>query len=118
MLSDRCVLVREDESVVAGVRETAGVIEVSLRGDIDLASRTSMVEDVARLFGRGGTVIRIDLAAVTFLDACGIGACLELQRKARASDCDLVFTNANGMAARVIDVLGLESVLLGADHRG
>ena len=89
-----------------------------MRGDIDLASRTSLVEEVARLFGPGGAVIRIDLAAVSFLDACGIGACLELQRKARASDCDLVFTNANGIAARVIDVLGLESALLGADRCG
>jgi anti-anti-sigma factor len=103
---------------VADVRETAGVTEVWLRGDIDLASRSGMVDEVSRFFDRDERVIRIDLSAVDFLDACGIGACLKLQRQARTCGCDLVFTNPHGIVARVIDLLGLESVLLGVDLRG
>ena len=118
MLSDRCVSFRRSDSVVADVRETAGVTEVWLRGDIDLASRSGMIDDLSRLFGRDERVIRVDLAAVKFLDACGIGSFLKVQREARACGCDLVFTNPHGIVARVIDLLGLESVLLGDDRRG
>jgi anti-anti-sigma factor len=118
MLSDRCVSFVRNDSVVAGVRETAGVTEVWLRGDIDLATRSDMVDEVSRLFDRDGRVIRVDLAEVRLVDAGGIGACLTLQREARACGCDLVFTNPRGIVARVIDLLGLESVLLGVDRRG
>jgi anti-sigma B factor antagonist len=118
MLSDRCVSLRRSDSVVADVRATAGVTEVWLRGDIDLASRSRMIEDIGGLFDRDGRVIRVDLSRVTFLDACGIGAFLQLQREARACGCDLVFTKPHGIVERVIDLVGLESVLLEADHRG
>jgi anti-anti-sigma factor len=118
MLSDRCVSFRQGDSVVAGIRESAGVTEVWLRGAIDLASRSGMVDVLSGLFGRDERVIRVDLEEVEFIDACGIGSCLKLQHEARACGCDLVFTNPRGIVARVIDVLGLESVLLGADHRG
>jgi anti-sigma B factor antagonist len=118
MLSNRCVSFRQGDPVVAGVRETAGVTEVRLRGDIDLASRSGMVDDLGRLIAAGARVIRVDLAEVEFLDAGGVGSWLKLQRQARARGCELVFTNPRGIVARVIDVLGLESVLLGGAHRG
>jgi len=118
MLSNRCVSFRRSDSVVADVRATAGVTEVWLRGDIDLASRSGMIEDLSRLFDREERVIRVDLSRVTFLDACGIGACLKVQRQARASGCDLAFTNPHGIVERVIDLVGLESVLLGENRRG
>ena len=63
MLSDRCVSFLRSDSVVADVRETAGVTEVWLRGDIDLASRSGMIDDLSRLFGRDERVIRVDLAS-------------------------------------------------------
>jgi anti-anti-sigma factor len=118
MPSDRCASFRQGDSVVAGVRETAGVTEVRLRGDIDLASRSGMVDCLGRLFAAGARVIRVDLAEVEFVDAGGVGSWLKLQREARTHGCDLVFTNPRGIVARVIDVLGLESLLLGGDHRG
>lgn len=118
MLSDLCVSSRRCVRVVAGFREAAGVTEVWLCGEIDLASSSGMVDDLGRLFGRDNRAIRVDLAAVTFLDAFGIGSCLKLQEQARAGGCDLVFANPRGIVARVINVLGLESALLGADRRG
>ena len=114
MLSDRCVSFRRSDSVVADVREAAGVTEVWLRGDIDLASRSGMIDELSRLFDREERVIRVDLSRVT----CGIGACLKVQRQARASGCDLAFTNPHGIVERVIDLVGLESVLLEGDHHG
>ncbi len=91
MLSDRCVLVREGESVVAGVREAAGAIEVSLRGDIDLASRTSMVEEVARLFGPGMRLWsrRSTSGAVEIPGRLWDQGVSGLRRMARAIGCDL-----------------------------
>jgi anti-sigma B factor antagonist len=116
MPSDRCVLLRQRDSVVAGLRETAGVTEVRLSGEIDLATRSSLVDELSRLVGEGGHVIQVDLAAVTFLDAGGVGAFLGLQRNARACGCDLLFTNPRGIVARVIEVLGPSLVVV--DGRG
>ena len=118
MLSNRCISSHRCVPVVAGFREAAGVTEVWLCGEIDLGSSPGMVEDLNRLFGADNRAIRVDLAAVTFLDASGIGSCLQVQQRARARGCDLVFANPRGIVARVISLLGLESVLLGADHRG
>ena len=118
MLSDRCVSFRHSDCVVADVRETAGVTEVWLRGEIDLASRSGMVDALSCLFGRDERVIRVDLAAVGFVDACAIGSFLKLQQQARACGGDLVFANPRGIVARVIDLLGLETVLLEGDRRG
>ena len=118
MLSNRCISLDRCVPVVAGFREAAGATEVWLCGEIDLASSQAMVEELGPLFGRDSRAIRVDLSAVTFLDARGIGSCLSLQQRARAGGRDLVFANPRGIVARVIHLLGLESVLLGAQPRG
>ena len=114
MLSDRCVMPPKCGSLAAGVCEAADAIEVWLCGEIDHTS-VYVVDDLGRLFGRGHRLMRVDLGAVTFLGACGIASLLDLQSRGRMSDCEVGFTNARGIVARVIAICGLEFALLGAD---
>ena len=118
MLSDRVLAVDQGISLVAAVRTKADATHVWLRGDIDLANRDVMIDELTPFFDAPARVIRVDLSAVTLIDASGIGSCLKVREQARTCGCDLVFANPRGLVARVIKVLGLETVLLEADHRG
>jgi anti-anti-sigma factor len=99
----------------APVREADGPTEVSLCGEIDLANASAIQAEVLQACAGPNRVVIVDLQAVTFMDACGIGACLSAQQLARERGRELVFSKPQGVVARVIAVLGLESVLLGAE---
>src|SRR6187200_542782 len=95
----------------ARVPEVHGTTEVSLCGEIDLDS-SSALEAQLLLACTGPCVVKVDLSEVTFIDASGIGACLNAQQLAREQGCELVFSRPRGIVERVIRVLGLESTLL------
>jgi anti-anti-sigma regulatory factor len=48
------------------------------------------------------------------MDSSGIGACLEAQRCARHAGYDMVFADPNASVTRVIELMGLERILLQA----
>ena len=47
------------------------------------------------------------------MGACGVSACLEVQREGRADGCDVATTGAQGLVARVLQVLDVEQTLSG-----
>jgi anti-anti-sigma factor len=102
--------------VAVHVRDAAADIEVTLYGEIDLAS-AEVVDDLQCLFEHRPRALRVDLAAVTFLDARGIASMLDLQKRGRACGCEVGFTNAHGIVAKAITLCDLDSILLGADSR-
>jgi anti-sigma B factor antagonist len=60
-----------------------GVLEVSLFGDIDFANAPSIRETIrAAVAEAAPAVIRLDLAAVTFLDSSGISLLVTVHRLA------------------------------------
>ena len=101
---------------VVDFNERAGVVEIWLHGEIDLAS--TIVDELTPFFETPNRTIRVDLGEVTFMDCYGIGCCLQVQREARVRDCELVFTNPQGIVARVIGIFQLESALLGIRCHG
>jgi len=95
------------------IRDTDGTTEVSLCGEIDLAN-AAVIE--AQLLGAcvgPNRFVKVDLHAVSLIDGRGVRACLNAQRLAREQGYELVFSEPEGIVARVIRVLGLESVMLG-----
>lgn len=60
-----------------------GTLEVALFGDIDFANSSSVREIVRAVVARAApTAIRVDLAAVTFLDSSGIALLVTVHRLA------------------------------------
>jgi anti-anti-sigma factor len=60
-----------------------GTLDVSLSGDIDFANAPSLRETIrAAVSGAAPAVIRMDLAAVTFLDSSGIALLVTVHRLA------------------------------------
>jgi anti-anti-sigma factor len=56
----------------------------------------------------------VDVGEVTFVDSTGFGMLLVAQRRARAAGGDLHLTNLQPNVRRVLDVSGLDKVLLAA----
>jgi anti-sigma B factor antagonist len=58
-----------------------GTLEVSLLGDIDFANSSAVRETIrAAVSEAAPTVVRLDLAAVTFLDSSGIAVLVSVHR--------------------------------------
>ncbi|MET0920508.1 MAG: STAS domain-containing protein [Acidimicrobiia bacterium] len=100
----------EFQSRGAGILERPRAL-VTLSGEIDLVNGDSVVEQLLEVANTNPRVT-VDLHDVTFMGAQGVNACLAAQRRARAMGCDVRFANPQGIVARVIEVVGLESVLL------
>ena len=102
---------------VVRVREADGTTEVSLCGEIDLANAAVVEAQLLRACAGPNRVVNVDLQAVALIDGSGIRACVNAQQFARDQGCELMFSEPQGIVARVIRVLGLESVMLGeASH--
>jgi anti-anti-sigma factor len=117
MLSDRNLQTAPCPYASATVRSAvAGASpHISLWGEIDISNATQVVDELCRFLGGPKRTLRVDLANVMFMDARGIAACLEAQQRADLAGYDLLFENAHGIVARVIEILDLEAVLLRRD---
>jgi anti-anti-sigma factor len=88
---------------------------VALSGEIDLTNAAEIYTRLCKVVDRSRRMV-VDLDAVTFIDARGIGACVVAQRHARARGCDMRFANPRGIVARVIEILDLDTLLVGDTH--
>jgi anti-anti-sigma factor len=80
-------------------------------GELDLANCSEIEAAVERLCAQRCRV-RIDLGAVTFIDAAVVGAFARARQCARAVGCDVVLANAHGLPLRVLRVVGLATLLV------
>jgi anti-anti-sigma factor len=85
--------------------------ELTLSGELDLANCDEIVADVERLCRRHRHV-RIDLGAVTFIDAAAVGSLLRAHDRARALGCTLALGNVHGFPLRLLQLLDLDTVLV------
>ena len=106
---------RPTQSRPPRLREVVNV--VTLRGEIDICNEAAVVDQLCRALVGPKRALCVDLASVSFMDARGIAACLEAQRRARADGYDLLFVNPQGIVARLIEVLDLQVALLGGRSR-
>ena len=85
---------------------------VRVAGEVDPATADEFASTIRERFQPGGRVA-VDLGGVTFMGACGVSACLEVQREGRAGGCDVAFAGAQGLVARVLQILDVEQTLSG-----
>jgi anti-anti-sigma factor len=83
---------------------------ISPTGEIDMA--TAPAAFCAPPRGPGGVVI-VDLARVTFIDAAGIGALVQLNRSVRADGAELFVIQTPARIARTFRLAGLDEFHLG-----
>ena len=83
---------------------------VVLAGEVDLAERETLRD---RLHSLGGTVV-VDLGAVTFLGSTGLGVLAGARKRLRSDGGDLFVRSPQDHVRRVLEVTGLDVMLIGA----
>lgn len=85
--------------------------ELTLTGELDLATAALLVHEVDQMLTEGARVIRIDLRNVSFLDSAGVKALLCSLRSARARSGRMLLTRPSTAVRRVFTALGFECFL-------
>jgi anti-anti-sigma factor len=94
-----------------------GDATVYLVGEIDLARAGDVERTILRALAAEPTRMRIDLSAVTFLDASGIRALMVGGREARERGIDFELGEASEVVERVLDVTRLRAIVRAMTER-
>lgn len=83
---------------------------LTIKGDFDAACVEKLRTELDRL-AEADTDIAIDLALSQFLDSSGIGAIVFLYKRTRARGYDVTLRNAAGQPLKLLQHLGIASLL-------
>jgi anti-sigma B factor antagonist len=88
------------------------VVTVSISGEIDIATCQAMRNALGAGIGRGPVHLEVDMSAVTFMDASGIGALLAARRQAVDAGGSLTLRAPSSAVRRLTGILELDEVLV------
>ncbi|MFG1946998.1 STAS domain-containing protein [Nonomuraea sp. NPDC048826] len=97
--------------LTTSVRE--GVVTVAVAGELDIASRELLRAHLFQLMdgaARPGEIV-LELGALTFIDAAGLGALVAVHQRARQREARLKLTRVPPMTARLMRITGLDEYL-------
>jgi anti-sigma B factor antagonist len=110
---------RQSQPFVVGVvTDDQGNPFVSPRGELDVATTTALREAVVARLAPPPSRVVLDLSGLTFIDASGVGALLELQRACGAAATVLVLGSVSepvGNLLRICDLTDQFPVLIPTD---
>lgn len=88
------------------------VAHLTVRGDVDLATAPRLRSVVARAIGEGCTVLRLDLAEVSFMDCTGVASLLASKAEAEACGASLTLHSVPARVTRLLELTGTSDRLL------
>jgi anti-anti-sigma factor len=88
-----------------------GAVEVSLQGELDLASARQMEERFAAIDEQGPTRVVVDLAELSFMDSSGLRVLLLADARAREKGYELVLLPGRESVQRVFEMTGALDLL-------
>jgi anti-anti-sigma factor len=89
-----------------------GSAEVSIRGELDLASADRTVRFVNEVIDGHEGAICADLSGLTFCDACGLGALIRIAAHAERAGRALELTKPSKAVTRIMRITGVDERLL------
>lgn len=89
-----------------------GFAEVSIRGDLDLATADRTVRFVTDVIDHHEGTVSADLSGLTFCDACGLGALVRIAAHAEHAGRRFEMTNPSRALTRIMRITGLDDRLL------
>jgi anti-anti-sigma factor len=108
--------VRPGELGVA-VSFTGGRAVLAVRGELDLCTLPALRSVLDALIDGGHRDVVLDLAALEFMDAGGLGVIVGALGRLRASGGALSLRSASAMVCRILAITGLDHIvpMVGAD---
>ncbi|MEH1129625.1 STAS domain-containing protein [Micromonospora sp. CPCC 206061] len=88
-----------------------GVVTLTAVGEVDLESAGVLGHAIEQGVGLRPAELVVDIAGVSFLDASGAGVLIDGRRRARDRGIRYRVCGATRVAKRVLDVLGVHTVL-------
>jgi anti-sigma B factor antagonist len=85
---------------------------VASHGDIDIAAAPALRSEIQRHLDAGRRFIRIDAAGVTFLDSLVLNALVTGAERCAGAHGAMILTNVPTRARQIIQITGLDTVLL------
>jgi anti-sigma B factor antagonist len=92
------------------LREEGHVSVLSLTGRLDLASGTSLKEEIKKLFDRDCTSIHLDLSNVDFINSSGLGALVSVMKEVRLRKGRLTLSNLANYVKEIFEITQLSHI--------
>ena len=89
-----------------------GAAHVRLEGELDNLSVPVLRQTVDTLFDGGCFQIRLDLAALSFIDSSGLGALVSIWRRCDRDGGQATVTEASEPVRRLLDMTGITAFLI------
>ena len=86
---------------------TGADLNITLQGELDLASSQRLEEELMRLEDEAPPLITLDLRGVTFIDSTGLSALINADGRARKAERGLRIVAGEGAARRILRTVGL-----------
>lgn len=96
--------------VATAVRQDGAVLELRLRGELDVATVDDLQDVLERASAEGYACIVVDLSGLEFIDSSGLEALAVGHKRQRANGGDVVLRNPNQRIRRVLEIVGFEKV--------
>jgi anti-anti-sigma factor len=100
----------EAPSLTIDERWDAGVVIVTIRGEIDIGTVGALSDCLGQLAGKNPRHMVIDLAGVSFLDCSGLGGFVRI-RKALPPGCPLVIRSPQRRVRQLFKIARLDSMI-------
>jgi anti-sigma B factor antagonist len=83
------------------------IMGVCVAGEVDMATAPQVADAVRAALAAGPREVHVDMAAVTFLDSCGIHMLLRAHQEAAEQQIALRVVNAHRRVVKVLQITGL-----------
>lgn len=93
------------------VRRHDGLLTVVLPAEVDLDTRTAILEQSLALLCTRPAVFVVDMTATVFCDSSGVDLLVRLNRRARLLGCDLRVVVQHPAVRKVLSLSGMRHVL-------
>ena len=93
------------------MEDESGTIVVGPEGELDLAAADSFRTALQAAVRSADRAVKVDLAAVTFIDSTALAVLVDAWRRARERDVVLCVLRPAPNVRRVLDITGLDRLL-------
>lgn len=83
------------------------LLRLCVRGELDLVSEPEFTARLLQALGEDVRVVVVDLAAVEFIDSCGLRALLTGRDAAREAGRELALSVTEGPVGQLLDIAGV-----------
>lgn len=92
----------------ASAERGAGIEILSMPAELDVATGNGLVQQGYAAMDRSARLLLLDLAGLSFCDACGLRAFVQIANHADAAGCRFALIAPQPLVAKILRISGLE----------